>query len=104
MSDLLAHDKVYNKLDDRWWIMAKRDRVQIIVSILNTCTRGANKTRIVYQANLNFRTVKPYLYLLEKNNLIIVTKDTNPVYKTTPKGEELIDKLACLDEMLDIDQ
>jgi predicted transcriptional regulator len=84
--------------------MAKRDRVQIMVSILNTCVRGANKTRIVYQANLNFRTVTPYLSLLEKNDLITVSKDSNIIYKTTPKGEELIDKLACLEEILDLDQ
>lgn len=80
--------------------MVKRDRVQIMISILNTCISGANKTRIVYQANLNFRTVNPYLHLLEKSNLLTVTNSGTITYTTTPKGEEFIDKLACLDEML----
>lgn len=81
-------------------MMAKRDRVQIMISILNTCISGANKTRIVYQANLNFRTVNPYLRLLEKNDLITVTNSNTITYTTTLKGEEFIDKFACVDEML----
>ena len=39
----------------------KRSRDLIISQILFICAKGANKTRIVYQANLNFRTVDPYL-------------------------------------------
>ena len=84
--------------------MVKRSKVQIIISILSTCIRGANKTRIVYQANLNFKTVEPYLHILEKNEFITVTKDKRPLYKTTPKGEELVDKLGSLDEMLGVDR
>jgi predicted transcriptional regulator len=57
--------------------MKRRDRVQIIISILNTCTRGANKTKIVYAANLNFRSVKPYLNLLEDRGLITTISNNN---------------------------
>ena len=48
---------------------------------------GANKTRIVYQANLNFRTVNPYLDVLIKNQHLIETgQGAQILYKTTPKG------------------
>ena len=47
-------------------ILMKRSRDIIISKILDTCTKGANKTKIVYQANLNFRTVNPYSELLTK--------------------------------------
>jgi predicted transcriptional regulator len=80
--------------------MTRRDRMQIMVSILDTCTRGANKTRIVYQANLNFRTVNPYLELLEKRGLIQVTEDATTLYKTTPKGLELINSYSGINDML----
>lgn len=81
--------------------MARRDRMQIMVSILNTCTRGANKTKIVYQSNLNFRTVNPYLDLLEEKGMIQVTED-GALYKTTPKGLDLIDNFANISKMLQL--
>jgi predicted transcriptional regulator len=49
----------------------KRSRDLIISQILYICTHGANKTRIVYQANLNFRTVDPYLKLLMLNKNLL---------------------------------
>ena len=53
----------------------KRSRDMIISQILDICINGASKTRIVYQANLNFRTIGPYLELLTKNELINVKKE-----------------------------
>ena len=80
--------------------MTRRDKMQIMVSILNTCTKGTNKTRIVYQANLNFRTVNPYLELLEESGLIQVTEDRTKLYKTTPRGLEMINNFIAINEML----
>jgi len=80
--------------------MTRRDRMQIMISILDTCTRGANKTRIVYQANLNFRTVNPYLDLLEERGLIQITTDKNTLYKTTPKGLDLIENFDNINKIL----
>jgi predicted transcriptional regulator len=69
----------------------KRSRDIIISKILDICTAGAHKTRIVYQANLNFRTVNPYLELLTKNGMIKAQKESNPVvYETTNKGLALL--------------
>ena len=82
--------------------MIRRDRMEIMVSILNTCTsaKGVNKTKIVYQANLNFRTVNPYLDLLETNGLIQVTGSGHKLYKTTSKGAELINDATNVMQML----
>ncbi|MGD0954864.1 MAG: winged helix-turn-helix domain-containing protein [Methanotrichaceae archaeon] len=41
----------------------KRTREEIVSRILDVCQNGANKTKIVYQTNLNFRTINPYLDL-----------------------------------------
>ena len=35
----------------------KRTREEIVSKILDICQNGASKTKIVYQSNLNFRTV-----------------------------------------------
>jgi predicted transcriptional regulator len=70
-------------------ILIKRSRDIIISKILDICTDGAHKTRIVY---LNFRTVNPYLELLTKNGMINAQKESNPVvYETTTRGLALLD-------------
>jgi predicted transcriptional regulator len=72
--------------------LMKRSRDIIISKILDICTNGAHKTKIVYQANLNFRTVNPYLELLTKNGMINSQKERNPVvYETTTRGLALLD-------------
>ena len=78
----------------------KRSRDAIIARILNICINGASKTRIVYQANLNFRTVNPYLDLLTKNGLIDVKTEQTVIYKTTTKGLDLLDKFRQLESEL----
>jgi predicted transcriptional regulator len=50
--------------------MMKRKKHAIISEVLDVCRTCACKTRIVYQANLNFRTVNPYIDLLIKSNLL----------------------------------
>ena len=70
--------------------MVKRSRDMIISQILNICIEGASKTRIVYQANLNFRTVNPYLEILTRNGLIDVRDGQTIMYETTPRGEEVL--------------
>jgi len=90
-----------------WWLMRRRDKTQIIILILKICMRGANKTRIVYQANLNFKTVNPYLEHLEGIGLIQVTEDAKNdkiFYKTTPKGSKLVNCYSDIDEILNSDQ
>jgi predicted transcriptional regulator len=69
----------------------KRSRDMIISQILDVCVNGASKTRIVYQANLNFRTINPYLELLIRNGLINVVKKQTLIYETTPRGLALME-------------
>jgi len=64
----------------------RRSREEIVSEILDVCLNGANKTRIVYQANLNFRTVNPYLDLLIEKNLIKVSQGHMLRYETTSQG------------------
>ena len=78
----------------------KRDRVEIISEILNICIKGASKTHIVYQANLNFKTVDPYLMLLIKNNLIEICQGKQVRYKTTERGINLMKNINQLNDTL----
>jgi predicted transcriptional regulator len=78
----------------------KRSRDIIISQILDICIKGASKTKIVYQANLNFRTVNPYLELLTKNGLIDVKKEQMVIYKITSKGLTLLDNFKQIQSEL----
>jgi predicted transcriptional regulator len=80
----------------------KRSRDMIISQILDICIDGASKTKIVYQANLNFRTINPYLDLLTKNGLINVKKEQTIIYKTTPRGLNLLDNFRQIQNELSI--
>jgi predicted transcriptional regulator len=66
--------------------MMKRSKYVIVSQILDVCKGGANKTKIVYQANLNFRTVISYIDLLIKNELLEVKQGKIVLYETTDKG------------------
>jgi len=77
----------------------KRNREEISSQILKICLDGANKTKIVYQANLNFRTANSYLDILIKNQHLIETIQGEQIlYKTTTKGENL---LECINKIND---
>jgi predicted transcriptional regulator len=78
----------------------KRSRDVIISQILDICIKGASKTRIVYQVNLNFRTINPYLDLLTKNGLIDVKKEQTLIYETTPRGLDLLDNFKQIQSEL----
>ncbi|MDD1750488.1 MAG: winged helix-turn-helix domain-containing protein [Methanothrix sp.] len=75
----------------------KRSKQEIVSVILEVCKSGANKTRIVYQANLNFKTINPYLDILIKNGLIELNQGN---YKTTQKGAILMGDLKQVNEKL----
>ena len=61
--------------------------------ILTICIGGASKTRVVYEANLNFRTARPYIDLLSERGLIAVLEGNRLVYETTLRGMELLRSL-----------
>jgi len=78
----------------------KRSKHEIFSKILEICLNGASKTRIVYQANLNFRTVNPYLDILIKNNLLEASQENHILYKTTEEGANMHDTISRLNDML----
>ena len=78
----------------------KRSRNEIISQILEICKNGASKTKIVYQANLSFNTVNPYLDLLIKNDLIRVNEGRAILYETTPKGIRLLESIKQINDKL----
>ena len=78
----------------------KRSRPEIISQILDTCMSGASKTRIVYQANLNFKSVNSYLDLLIKNGLIMVNEKPVTLYETTLKGKSLRENMQKIHDEL----
>lgn len=67
----------------------KRSRTEIQLAVLQVCVEGANLTRIVYQCNLNFRTVRPYLDELQENGLLSMD---GLLYRTT---DACRDTIAC---------
>ena len=74
----------------------KRSREAIITEMLEVCEEGATKTRIVYQVNLNFHTVIPYLDLLIKKNLVERSDENSNIYKTTSSGIKLLSELKSI--------
>ena len=69
----------------------RRDKLEIIKSILSTCRNGdATKTRIVYRVNLNFKTAGIYLDWLINRELV---SKNEKHFLLTPKGTELLSNL-----------
>ena len=79
----------------------RRSREKIISDILNVCDEGENVTRIVYRANTNFTTIRSCLDTLIKNGLIESQPGTPKLYKTTPKGMNIMIRLKALQKELD---
>jgi predicted transcriptional regulator len=82
-------------------IRARRSKDQIILEILRICARGENVTKIVYQTNTNFTTVKGYLNLLMKNGLIECEVASPRLYRSTSKGLETMNRLKELHRELE---
>jgi len=61
----------------------RRNDLDIVADILQVAQSGAKKTRIVYQANLNFKIVKGYLQRLIDNEMLV---HDPPRYYTAEKG------------------
>jgi predicted transcriptional regulator len=75
----------------------RRSRAGVIIDILNEALKGANKTRIMYRANLNFLRFQQYFdELLSKSFIVVVDNPgsgSGIIYQTTEKGKALLDLL-----------
>ncbi len=73
----------------------RRNDLDICADILRVAQGGALKTRIVYQANLNFKIVKGYLQRLIANGML----DTNQegrLFVTTSMGVDFLERYRAL--------
>lgn len=79
----------------------KRSRHEIIVEILEVAVNGANVTKIVYRANINFKMAQDYLSYLIKYGFIeiLAKKNGKKVYKTTDRGKTFIKKYKELEDL-----
>lgn len=82
-------------------MIERRSKDRIILEILHTCSEGVNVTRIVYKVNTNFTIVRCYLNSLIKKGLIETIEGDPKLYKTTPKGLALMNKLSSLYDELE---
>lgn len=76
--------------------MIRRNELQIQADILGIAREGARKTRLVYQGNLNFNVIKPYIERLLKNGFM---EFSDGFYYTTDKGLSFIDRFFSLMEL-----
>ena len=85
----------------RNYMRARRSKDQVIVEILNMCEKGENLTSIVYRTNTSFAGIKAYLAVLMKNDLLICQDASPRIYKTTPKGREMRDRIEKLHKLME---
>lgn len=80
----------------------RRDRLKIILDILDICNSGANKTKIVYRANLNFKMVNIYIEILINEGLLYQQDASNgKIFLTTTRGKELLKDVRQIYDRLD---
>lgn len=65
-----------------------RNNLEISAAILRVAQHGASKTRIIYQANINFQLGNKYLDRLTRSGLI--RRDERRDFWTTDKGIEYV--------------
>jgi len=68
----------------------RRDKLDIILRILDVGSVPVKKTHILYKAGINFYQLSRYLELLQKTGMIEQINEPFPAYRTTEKGRVLI--------------
>ena len=71
----------------------RRNNLDISAEILNLAKGGTRKTRLVYQANLNFTLLKKYLKKLLDRGMI---ETVDGIIFTTNKGIEFLEQYSDL--------
>ena len=81
---------------------SRRSRIEVIKDILTEASSGANKTRIIYRANLNFVRFNKYFSELVKKGLIVGVNNPGGgvVYQTTEKGKALLEVLRKAEQFI----
>lgn len=73
-------------------VRVRRERGEVIMSILRVALKGAKKTHIQQLANMNPAMLKRYFSPLVKAGLLEACEDPNGdvIYRTTDKGKSLL--------------
>lgn len=78
-----------------------RGRLDTVAEIVNACSGGANKSRVMLVANVNSLVATELLNKLETSGLVSCTKEGNSVvYHTTEDGMKFVNKYSDLVSML----
>jgi predicted transcriptional regulator len=80
--------------------MTRRNKLEILGGILSICRAGSSKTKVVYQANLNFKNAGQYLDWLTLRGYLV--KDER-LYKTTSSGNELLENINNINSTINDD-
>ncbi|GIU71761.1 MAG: hypothetical protein KatS3mg003_1240 [Candidatus Nitrosocaldaceae archaeon] len=70
----------------------KRDRLDIMLNILEITKEPIKKTHILYRANINHQQLTKYLAMLEE--LGMITESNNSEYVITDKGRMFLDMFS----------
>ena len=81
---------------------SRRSRLEVVADILTEALYGANKTRIMYRANLNFLRFHRYFSELLDKGLMVRENgsDGRVVYRTTDKGRRFLKIISNAEEII----
>jgi predicted transcriptional regulator len=72
-----------------------RDRLGIVADILEVSDTGANKTRIMFSANLSFKLLEKYLNVVTTAGFLEVN---GSIYVLTEQGREFLKRYSSFHE------
>jgi predicted transcriptional regulator len=83
----------------------RRSDIEIIAEMLKVGENGAGKTEIMYSVNMSYSQIQKYLGYLLSEGFIDTIKIGNPnvYYRVTEKGQQLLELLTNVKEMLGLD-
>ena len=89
---------------------ARRSKFQLSVEVLGQIKSGENKpTRIMYSANLSWKSLKEILQslvsqgLIEENVVSRSSKRAKKRYRITPKGENVLQYYNMVSDLIEIE-
>lgn len=92
-------------------LKSRRSRLELYLTVLKAIKNGTEKpTRIMYEANLSWTSLKGILFALVSQDLVEEIdvseprdKRTNKVYRVTMKGDRLIRYFHHAEQLLEFD-
>ena len=84
-------------------MIMRRDKLKVLMGILEICDgEGANKTKVVYGSNINFKVADIYLDMLIKEDLMeVIAPGPREMYRATAKGKEMIKNIKEIYDRID---